>query len=113
IVVRLTTSTPAAWCFSGWRSCSRGVVRRRLLRPHPAPDPPRLSTRPARLTVVARAAYREDSAEIPEVFGRNGAATDSRARRSPPRVTHPVHETRSLGGDDMRARGSTVPLLCS
>src|SRR5207248_1801951 len=35
---------------------ARGVVRRRLLRPHPAPDPPRLSTRPAALTAAARGA---------------------------------------------------------
>src|SRR5204862_6315268 len=92
---------------------ARRVVGHRLLRPHPAPDTPRLSARPAGLTVAARGAYPEDSTEIPEVFGRNGAAMDSRARRSPPRVNHPVQGTRPYGGDDMRARGLTVPLLCS
>src|SRR6266404_2189898 len=81
---------------------ARGVVRRRLLRPHPEADPPRLSTRPAGLTVVARAAYREDSAEIPEVFGRNGAAMDSRARRSPRRVARPF--TKRILGRRRHAR---------
>ena len=71
---------------------------------------PRPQAGPVRdqLTVVARSAYQEDSTEVPTSFERNTAPRVSHVRRS--HASSRVHA--SLGGDSMRARGSTVPLLC-
>src|SRR6266550_5250315 len=80
--------------------------------PEEAPRDEKLTARPAPgLTVAARAAYREDSTEIPEVFVRNGEPWNYRARRWPPTLEHSVHGTRHWRGQHARSRFDRLAAL--